>query len=212
MHVGGGVDRRAVYHEEQAALREALELGTATTHAERMLPIVEVTVPAASIVVMHVDAPNYRPPSTTVSKKECDERKHAKAMREWQSGAHQLGGAAGVAGGAAMGLEDESSDGGGGVATVLPGRRRSALSGSLWQQAAAEGAAAAAGTPPVRMASSHGLALSDSLRFLRGQLREFLRECATAGVEVTMYDAGEGVLYPTEQWTVHFFKWLRARV
>ena len=27
VHVGGGVDRRAVYHEEQAALREALELG-----------------------------------------------------------------------------------------------------------------------------------------------------------------------------------------
>ena len=31
VHVGGGVDRRAVYHEEQAALREALELGSATT-------------------------------------------------------------------------------------------------------------------------------------------------------------------------------------
>ena len=43
-------------------------------------------------------------------------------------------------------------------------------------------------------------------------LREFLRECAAADVEVTMYDAGEGVLYPTEQWTVHFFKWLRACV
>ena len=27
VHVGGGVDRRAVYREEQAALREALELG-----------------------------------------------------------------------------------------------------------------------------------------------------------------------------------------
>ena len=31
-----------------------------------------------------------------------------------------------------------------------------------------------------------------------------------ADVEVTVYDAGEGGLYPTEQWTVHFFKWLRA--
>ena len=53
-------------------------------------------------------------------------------MHAWQSGAHQLGGAAGVAGGAldAVGLEDESSDGGGGVATALPGRRRSALSES----------------------------------------------------------------------------------
>ena len=59
VHVGGGVDRRAVYHEEQAALREALELGTATTHADRTLPAVVVTVSAASIVV-HADAPNYR--------------------------------------------------------------------------------------------------------------------------------------------------------
>ena len=72
-----------------------------------------LTVLAASIDV-HADAPNYRPPSTTVSKKECDERKHAKAMHEWQSG------------------EPTSS---------------------------------------VRMLSSHGLALSNSLRFLRGQLR-----------------------------------------
>ena len=32
VHVGGGVvDRRAVYHEEQAALREALERGTAVS-------------------------------------------------------------------------------------------------------------------------------------------------------------------------------------
>ena len=102
------------------------------------------------------------------------------------------------------------------AAAVWPLRCRdarcSALSESLWQQAGAEGAAAAAGTPPVRMMSSHGLALSNSLRFLRGQLREFLRECAAADVEVTMYDAGEGGLYPTEQWTVHFFKWLRACV
>ena len=112
MHVGGGVDRRAVYHEEQAALREALQRGTATIHGDRMLSPVVVTVSAASIDV-HADAPNYRPPSTTVSKKECDERKHAKAMHEWQSGAHQLGGAAEVAGGAlgAVRFEDESSDG-----------------------------------------------------------------------------------------------------
>ena len=61
-----------------------------------MLSPVVVTVSAASIDV-HADAPNYRPPSTNVSKKECDERKHAKAMHEWQSGANQLGGAAGVA-------------------------------------------------------------------------------------------------------------------
>ena len=89
VHVGGGVDRRAIYHEEQAALREALELGTATTHAERTLPAVVVTVSAASIVV-HADAPNYRPPSTNLPKKERDERRHAKAIHAWQSGAHQL--------------------------------------------------------------------------------------------------------------------------
>ena len=67
------------------------------------------------------------------------ERRHAKAMHEWQSGAHQLGGAARVAGGAldAVELEDESSGGGSCVATALPGRRRSALSASLWQRAAA---------------------------------------------------------------------------
>ena len=67
VHVGGGVDRRAVYHEEQAALREALQRGTATIHGDRMLSSVVVTVSAANIVV-HADAPNYRPPSTTVTR------------------------------------------------------------------------------------------------------------------------------------------------
>ena len=90
MHVGGGVDRQACrLPRGAAALREALELGTATTHAERTLPPVVVTVSAASIVV-HVDAPNYRPPSTNLPKKERDERRHAKAIHAWQSGAHQL--------------------------------------------------------------------------------------------------------------------------
>ena len=78
VHVGGGVDRRAVYHEEQAALREALQRGTATIHGDRMLSSVVVTVSATSIVV-HADAPNYRPPSTNLPKKERDERRHAKA-------------------------------------------------------------------------------------------------------------------------------------
>ena len=70
VHVGGGVDRRAVYHEEQAALREALELGTVR---QRLMLIGccrlwwSPTVSAASIVV-HVDAPNYRPPSTNLPK------------------------------------------------------------------------------------------------------------------------------------------------
>ena len=31
VHVGGGVERRTAYHEEQAAIREALESGTAST-------------------------------------------------------------------------------------------------------------------------------------------------------------------------------------
>ena len=45
-------------------------------------------------------------------------------MHAWHSGAHQLGGAAGVAGGAldAVELEDESSGGGDGVATALSSR------------------------------------------------------------------------------------------
>ena len=91
VHVGGGVDRQARrLPRGAAALREALELGTATTHAERTLPPVVVTVSAASIVVMHVDAPNYRPSSTNLPKKERDERRHASAMHAWQRGAPSL--------------------------------------------------------------------------------------------------------------------------
>ena len=40
-----------------------------------------VTESAASIDV-RADAPNYRPPSTNLPKKERDERRHAKAMHE----------------------------------------------------------------------------------------------------------------------------------
>ena len=138
-------NRRAGYHEEQAALREALELGTATTHAERMLPIVEVTVSAASIVVMHVDAPNYRPPSTNLPKKERDERRHASlaCVAEWSPPAWRS--SQSIAGGAldAVELEDESSDGGGGVATALPGR-------SVQRSASPSGSGRPRG-PPVRL-------------------------------------------------------------
>ena len=73
-------------------------------------------------------------------------------MYEWQSGAHQPGGAAGVVGGAldAVELEDESWSRRMAAAVWPPRcrdrRRPSALSASLWQLAAAEGAAAA-GTP-----------------------------------------------------------------
>ena len=80
----------------------------------------------------------------------------------------------------------------GGVATALPGRRCSALSVSLWQRAGGGrggggGGRDAAGAYDefARPRLEH-----NSLRF-RGQLREFLRECAAADVEVTMYDAGE---------------------
>ena len=85
--------------------------------ARRTLPPV-VTVPAASIGASTWKArPSASAPSTIVPKKKRAERKRAKAMHEWQSGAHQLGGAAEAAGGAldAVGFEDESSDGGGGV-------------------------------------------------------------------------------------------------
>ena len=34
-------------------------------------------------------------------------------------------------------------------------------------------------------------------------------ECAANDIAVTMYDVGGGDFYPTEQWTVHVFKWLR---
>ena len=97
LHVGGGVERRALHHEERAAHREALERGTATTRAGRTLPV--VTMSAASVDV-HVDAPNYRPHVTLESKKKRTERKRAKAMRKWELGTHQPEGVAGAASGA----------------------------------------------------------------------------------------------------------------
>ena len=141
VHVGAG-------REEQAALREALEPGMATIHGDRMLSPVVLTMSAASIDV-HADAPNYRPPSTTVSKKECDERRRAKAMHAWQSGAHQLGGAAGVAGGARWmrwGLRTSRRM----AALVWPPRCRDAgvrrsAGPSGWRQQPRGGAAAAGG-------------------------------------------------------------------
>ena len=141
VHVGGGVDRRTGYHEERAALREALERGTATIHVDQMLclwwsPTVSRGRRAHRRARGCPDDLLQRPCPRSA-------RRHAKALQAWQSGAHQLGGAARVAGGAldAVELENESSDGGGGVATALPGRRRSALSASLRQRAAAEGPA-----------------------------------------------------------------------
>ena len=206
VHVGGGVERRTAYHEEQAAIREALESGTASTVVSgRAVLLTVVALPAASVDV-HEDAPNYgRPKTVCESKKKASERKRTKAMREWQRGAHLPGAVEAV-----ETAEDESSDGGGGgVAPALPGRKQSALSASFLQQAAAEGAAVAAGTPPGRMLNLHGVELSSSLRYLRRRLREYLGVCAANDVAVTMYDVGGGDFYPTEQWTVHFFKWMR---
>ena len=208
VHVGGGVERRTAHHQEQAAIREALESGTAATVVPgRAVLLTVVALPAASVDV-HEDAPNYgRPKTVCESKKKASERKRTKAMREWQRGAHLPGAVEAV-----ETAEDESSDGGGGgVAPALPGRKQSALSASFLQQAAAEGAAVAAGTPPGRMLNLHGMELSSSLRYLRRRLREYLGECAANDVAVTMYDVGGGDFYPTEQWTVHFFKWLRVR-
>ena len=61
--------------------------------ARRTLPPV-VTVPAASIGASTWKArPSASAPSTIVPKKKRAERKRAKAMHEWQSGAHQPEGA-----------------------------------------------------------------------------------------------------------------------
>ena len=51
---------RTVYYQEQAALREALERGTATTHVDRTVPP-KVTVSAASVDV-RVNAPKNTVP------------------------------------------------------------------------------------------------------------------------------------------------------
>ena len=80
MHVGGGVERRTAYHEEQAAIREALESGTASTVVSgRAVLLTVVALPAASVDV-HEDAPNYgRPKTVCESKKNASERKRSKA-------------------------------------------------------------------------------------------------------------------------------------
>ena len=82
VHVGGGVERRTAYHEEQAAIREALESGTASTVVSgRAVRLTVVALPAASVDV-HEDAPNYgRPKTVCESKKKASERKRTKAMR-----------------------------------------------------------------------------------------------------------------------------------
>ena len=94
--------------------------------ARRTLPPV-VTVPAASIGASTWKArPSASAPSTIVPKKKRAERKRAKAMHEWQSGAHQPEGAAGGALDAVE-TEDESLDGGGGPVVAAIERMDSTL-------------------------------------------------------------------------------------
>jgi hypothetical protein len=64
VHVGGGVELRAAYNQERAAIREALESGTATSVVPgRAVSLTVVAVSAASVDV-HDDAPNYGRPKT----------------------------------------------------------------------------------------------------------------------------------------------------
>ena len=104
VHVGGGVERRTAQHQEQAAIREAIESGTAATVVPgRAVLLTVVALPAASVDV-HEDAPNYGRPKTVCEwKKKASERKRAKAMREWQRGAHLPGAVEAV-----QTVEDES--------------------------------------------------------------------------------------------------------
>ena len=107
VHVGGGVERRTAHHQEQAAIREAIESGTAATVVPgRAVLLTVVALPAASVNV-HEDAPNYGRPKTVCEwKKKASERKRAKAMREWQRGAHLPGAVEAV-----QTVEDESGRG-----------------------------------------------------------------------------------------------------
>ena len=158
---------------------------------------------SAASVVVHEDAPNYaRPKADCESKKDVTNRRREAAYFAWRRGDHHPDRAREVV---------ESPGSGGSAASVAQGHDRSAFAASVWQQAAAEGAAAAAGTPPSRLVKPLAPEISDQLRYLRKRLREFLRESAARGIEVTMYDVGDGEFYPTEQWTVHFFTWMRAR-
>jgi hypothetical protein len=213
VHVGGGIATRDAYHEQRAAHREALERGTAGAPERLALPV--VTVPAASIVVAE-GGPNYRPVVKSEGKQEKQARRRAKATAA----------AGGMAGGEVepplegqppvVGSESEdsdesaSSDDERAARLGRTGRPRPTLCLALGQQAAVEGAAATAGTPPAPLLNPHGHGLSMALRFLRRRLCEYVAEQADVGGVVTMYDAGGGMQYPTEHWTVHFFKWLRA--
>ena len=220
VHVGAGIARRDDYNEQRAAHHEALERGTVALGLPA-LPV--VAVPAASIVVAEGGS-NYRPVPKSEGKQEKQARRRAKAAAAARHDARRRLAADGdgqpsLEGqplvGTASDSEDSDSDELSDDERPAPlGRRkrtRPTLCLAFGQQALAEGAAAAAGTPPAPLLSPHGHSLSEQLRFLRRRLREYVAEQTAVGGVVTMYDAGGGMQYPTEQWTVHFFKWLRAQ-
>lgn len=222
VHVGAGIARRDDYNEQCAAHREALERGTVAP-GRPALPV--VAVPAASIVVAE-GGPNYRPVPKSEGKQEKRARRRAKAAAAARHDARRRLAAdgdgqpslegqplVGTASDSEGSDSDELSDDERPAPPPLGRRKRTrpTLCLAFGQQALAEGAAAAAGTPPAPLLSPHGHSLSTQLRILRRRLREYVAEQTAAGGFVTMYDAGGGMQYPTEQWTVHFFKWLRAQ-
>lgn len=217
VHVGAGIARRDDYNEQCAAHREALERGTVAP-GRPALPV--VAVPAASIVVAEGGS-NYRPVPKSEGKQEKQARRRAKAAAAARHDARRRASDGDVqpslegqplVGTASDGSDsDELSDDERPAPLGRRKRTRPTLCLAFGQQALAEGAAAAAGTPPAPLLSPHGHSLSEQLRFLRRRLREYVAEQTAVGGVVTMYDAGGGMQYPTEQWTVHFFKWLRAQ-
>ena len=220
VHVGAGIARRDDYNEQCAAHHEALERGTVAP-VRPALPV--VAVPAASIVVAEGGS-NYRPVPKSEGKQEKQARRKAKAAAAARHDARRRASDGDVQpsseGQPLVGTasDSEGSDSGELSDDERPapplGRRertRPTLCLALGQQALAEGAAAAAGTPPAPLLSPHGYSLSKQLRFLRRRLCEYVAEQTAVGGVVAMYDAGGGMQYPTEQWTVHFFKWLHAQ-
>ena len=201
VHVGAGIARRDDYNEQRAAHHEALDRGTVAP-VRPALPV--VAVPASSIVVAEGGS-NYRPVAKSEGKQEKQARRRAKAAAAARHDARRRASGGDVQ--PSSDSEDSESDEPPPSDDERPAplrrreRTRPTLCLALGQQALAEGAAAAAGTPPAPLLSPHGHSLSRQLRFLRRRLCEFVAEqTAVAGV-VTMYDAGGGMQYPTEQWT-----------
>ena len=218
VHFGAGIARRDDYNEQRAAHHEALERGTVALGLPA-LPV--VAVPAASIVVAEGGS-NYRPVAKSEGKQEKQARRKAKAAAAARHDARRRASDGDVqpslegqplVGTASEGSDsDELSDDERPAPLGRRKRTRPTLCLAFGQQALAEGAAAAAGTPPAPLLSPHGYSLSKQLRFLRRRLCEYVVEQTAVGGVVMSTTRGGGMQYPTEQWTVHFFKWLRACV